>query len=81
MRKVIQRILRGYCQHPLQALFMTFVILVICSVLLLLFSPTFEGFFGHDPSTVKTIFGFLINAAVLAFAVTFGGWIADANSL
>lgn len=73
MRNVIQRILRGYCQHPLQALFMTFVALVICSVFLLLFSPTFEGFFGYDPSRIKTIFGVLINVSVLAFSICFGG--------
>jgi hypothetical protein len=60
---------------------MSFVALVICSILLLLVSPTFEDFFGHDPSMTKTFVGILVNASVLAFTLCFGGWVADQNPL
>jgi hypothetical protein len=60
---------------------MSFVALVICSILLLLASPTFEDFFGHDPSMTKTFVGILSNAAVLAFSLCFGGWVVDKNLL
>jgi chromate transport protein ChrA len=80
-KRIRHRIIGGYRLHPFQALCMSFVALVICSILLLLLSPSFENFFGHDPSMAKTFFGVALNVSVLAFSFCLGGWLADENYL